>query len=356
MDWQRNLLIIAIVAVLALLFIRWNDFQEQQAAVAESERSEELVVPSDDEAVDESGEVETAGIPSAQQTESVPEPAAAAGNERLITVETDTLRITIDTYGGDIVKTELLQHPVSREPGAGPIVILNRTSNTTYFAQSGLVGKNGTDTNEGRPRFHVEQQHFELEEGEDRLVVNLHHQQGEVGITKQFTMRRGDYLLDVNYQVSNRGREPWQASLFGQIQRDSHEPPAGDGLGMQPYLGAATTTPDTNYEKVSFSDLEDESVNTEVEGGWIAMVQHYFISAWVPDQSVENRFTLRKLGNRDLYTFGFVSPPVTVSPGESETLSASFYVGPKDQYRLQEISPYLDLTVRLAVSPSRFFT
>ena len=344
MDWQRNLLIGAIVVVLAVLFVRWNAFQDEQVVAEQETRSEEIVVPEVNADVADVSEPD-AGIPAvAGEVTSRPSGAPAA-DSRLITVTSDTLQLTIDTYGGDIVKAALLKFPVAEDTPDKPFVMLNRTSDTTYIAQSGLIGTNGTDTNAGRPRYRVSSDSFSLDSGADELVVNLQLDQGDALVTKQFVLSRGDYVVKVNYLVENRAAAPWQAAMFGQIQRDSHEPPAGDGVGMAPYLGAAITTPETHFKKLGFDDLAEKTFKTSVTGGWVAMVQHYFISAWVPDQEVDNNFTLKKLGNRDLYTLGFVSPTVTVAPGETGQLTSRFYVGPKNQYRLEEISPYLDLTV-----------
>lgn len=345
MDWQRNLLISAIVVVLALLFIRWNEFKEQQTASQLDKRSEQIVVPEVNEStLPVESTDESVGIPTVSKPESRTV-TRELSESRLITVSTDTLKVTIDTYGGDIVKTELLKYPVSLTEKSTPFVILNRTSENTYIAQSGLIGQNGTDNNFGRPRFHVAADQYQLADGQDELVVDLTFETENALITKQFVFYRGGYLMDMRYLIDNRGGTAWQASLFGQIQRDSHQPPVGDGMGMKPYLGAAITTPETNYKKIKFSDLDDETFTSTERGGWVAMVQHYFISAWIPNAELENRFTLKKLGNKDLYTFGFVSQEVVVGPGESGEVSASFYVGPKNQYRLEEISPYLDLTV-----------
>jgi len=348
MDWQRNLLIGAIVAVLALLFIRWNAYEAEHLSQGAVVASEELLVP--DRVPVTTANVEPGGdlgaIPSANTGEAAVEVQAEGGaNGRLVTVTSDYLELVIDTYGGDIVKASLLQYPQSQETDAKPIVILNRTSDQLYIAQSGLIGSDGTDTNSGRPQFTSAAQSYRLGDGQEVIEVNLSHRQGEVTITKQYVLRRGDYLVDVNYLIDNRSTSPWRAGLFGQIQRDDHQPPSPDGFGMQPYLGAAVNTVDTNYKKVTFGDLQDEEFTTTKAGGWVAMVQHYFISAWVPDQQAENAYTLKKLGDKNLYTLGFVSPAVEVLPGEKGAIKASFYVGPKDQYRLEEISPYLDLTV-----------
>ncbi|MFA5631937.1 MAG: membrane protein insertase YidC [Porticoccaceae bacterium] len=344
MDWQRNLLIVAIVAVLALLFIRWNDFQAQRNVARAPVASDQIVVP---EVAQGSVQMPAPGAgASAIPSTAVQEPEETAPTaSRLVTVTTDNLEIVIDTYGGDIVRAALLKFPRTLEEGSDPTVILNRTNGHTYIAQSGLIGRDGTDTNQGRAQFSVAADSFRLAPGADELSVDLVAHQGDVKITKRFVLRRGDYLIDVDYIVENQGQNTWQAAVFGQIQRDDHEPPAGDGVGMKPFLGAAITTPDTNYKKVSFKDLRDSEFKTDKTGGWVAMAQHYFLSAWIPDQSANNSFTLRKLAQGDLYAFGFISPTVEVAPGQAAVLDSAFYVGPKDQYRLAEISPHLDLTV-----------
>ncbi|MFA5493596.1 MAG: membrane protein insertase YidC [Porticoccaceae bacterium] len=342
MDWQRNLLISAIVLVLALLYIRWNEFETERAPPRESFVKEAVAVP---EIANRDSAGADSTIPSVSNGNADKPVIAETGSGRLITISSDVLEITIDTYGGDIVRTALLEHREGLDPTSDPFVILNRTTRHTYIAQSGLIGANGTDHSESRPLFQVEGDNFALAAGEDTLVVPLVYQQGDVQITKQFVLRRGDYLLDVAYRIDNRGVDSWQAHLFGQIQRDTWQPPAGDGFGMKPYLGAAITTPDENYKKIPFGDLADGPFSTEKTGGWVSMVQHYFISAWVPDQEQQNSYTLRKLGGKDLYTFGFTSPPLTVAPGQQGQIKAGFYAGPKDQHRLEEISPHLDLTV-----------
>lgn len=345
MDWQRNLLVTAIIAVLAVLFIRWNEYKEVNAPQVIAAVDETLVVP--EVSIQARTEVqptpEQLAIPGAEKIETSPQ-TTDSNNSRLITLVSDTLKLTVDTYGGDIVRAELLKFPETLAEDSPPTVILNRTADHTYIAQSGLIGANGTDTNTGRPLFQAEGEHFVLDDS-NQLQVDLSFKQGQVTITKRFVLRRGDYLVDVHYLIDNQSSSNWQAGLFAQIQRDSYEPPMGDGMGMKPYVGAALSTPEHNFKKITFSDIEDEAFKVVKAGGWIAMVQHYFISAWVPDQSVENTFSLRKLGSGDLYTLGYTSPQTLVAPGTSGELKNSFYVGPKDQYRLEKISPYLDLTV-----------
>ena len=345
MDWQRSLLISAMLVVLYMLFLEWNTFQEANAPKVDIAAAEAMVTPELPEvAVNTSSDVGELPVSDESISEQTVE-LVTNKNTRMVRVSTDVLTVLIDTHGGDIVRVELPQHLTELGDIESPFILLNRTASTTYIAQSGLIGANGTDTSAGRPLFKVGADHYEMLEGQDTLEVNLTLEQDGVLITKQFSFNRGDYLVGLNYQIENRGAQPWKAGLFGQIKRDSHDPSVGGGMGMKPFLGAALTSNDENYKKMDFDDIADEPFKEAVPGGWLAMVQHYFISAWVPDQTITNTFNLRKLGNQDLYVLGFTSPLVTVEPGSKGELKAAFYAGPKDQYRLEKISPYLDLTV-----------
>lgn len=352
MDWQRSLLISAMLVVLYMLFLEWSKFQEINAPVVDNATVEELVTPDLPGAevgdapspILQISDLPTAIEESVEEVEPVSQMLESV-NTRLVKVYTDTLTVLIDTHGGDIVRVELPKHLTKLGEGATSFILLNRTSTTTYIAQSGLVGTNGTDTQAGRPLFKVNSEEHRLQDGQDSLQVDLSLKQGDVLITKRFTFNRGDYLVELAYLVDNQSSSAWQAGLFGQIKRDSHNPTVTNSMGMQPFLGGALTSNDENYKKLDFEDIEDEPFKDKITGGWVAMVQHYFISAWVPDQSTMNSFNLKKLGNQDLYTLGFTSPQVAVAAGEKGELKAAFYVGPKNQYRLEEISPYLDLTL-----------
>ena len=162
-------------------------------------------------------------------------------------------------------------------------------------------------------------------------------------ITKRFTLVRDEYLVDVKYLINNASDQPWSAGFYGQIKRDGYRPPTNAGLGIQPYLGAAVTTPDDSYSKHSFGDIEDETFTTTVDTGWVAMLQHYFVSAWIPDPALSLEYNLRSSG--EYYFMGFTQPPIAIAPGQTGSIDTQFYVGPKDQYRLAEISDHLDLTV-----------
>ena len=354
MDWQRNVLIAAMVAIFAVLFIRWNDFQDSRRPEASVANREAVIIPDIDstgnarlgEQVDSTLNADL--VPTLDKP-SLDEPVPASTNSsaatRLVTITTDLLEVVIDTRGGDIVRASLLAHLSELKDDADPFLMLNRSQTYTYIAQSGLIGKSGTDTGGERPVFRATQENYRLEEGESEVRVPLQISQGESQITKEFVVRRGDYLIDVNYRVDNRGSESWRGHLFGQMLRDTYNPAQTGRVGLKPYLGAALSTSETNYKKIDFDDLDEEAFKAEREGGWVAMVQHYFVGAWIPDQGELNRYQLRKLAGKDLYAFGFTGPEWVVEPGQTGSTGAQFYVGPKDQKRLKEIAPYLDLTI-----------
>jgi YidC/Oxa1 family membrane protein insertase len=170
-------------------------------------------------------------------------------------------------------------------------------------------------------------------------------QQGEVTILKHFDFTRGSYVINLGYEIHNSSGSDWEAGLVASIKRDAHNPVVSAGLGVSPFLGAATSTLETNYDKYSFEDLAEKPFSHTREGGWVAMVQHYFVSAWVPDPKQEHTYTLRKGQNEDVYYLSFSSQALKLAPGSKGEIQAQFYVGPKDVSELEKIAPFLDLTV-----------
>lgn len=357
MDWQRAAYLSGIFVLGFLILFEFNKFNDQQQEAlneqknAASTTTTEIVTTIPQNTAQPTPSVEgQSELPSATSV-NTPEVVTAvanhsAHNSQLIHVKTDTLDVLIDKLGGDIVKVALPKHKVKLgEEDA--YTLLNRTNNTTYIAQSGILGANATDKAGQRPLFVTSSNEYVLEEGENTLVVDLLLEQDGVVITKRFTFTRNDYLINLNYLIDNKTTSPWQGVLYGQIKRDSHVPVAAadSGFGVNPFLGAATRSPEDNYKKLNFGDLQDKKESFSIQGGWIAMVQHYFLSAWIPNSETTNQYQLRQLGNQDIYLMSFTTPAVTVNAGERGELAADFYVGPKDVKRLESIAEYLDLTI-----------
>ena len=363
MDWKKSLNIAAIGLVAWLLVVEWNQFQDNATSQIPVQQSE-VMIP-------EAPQVASLNTELAQMSAQSDAMALAANNPsndelptlvdapveelaaveskldtRLVVVTTDTFEVTIDTLGGDIVQVKLFEHLNKMDKDGGdPFTLLTRTSRNEYIAQSGLIGKNGTDTREGRALYAASASSFTLDPNQSTLNVDLTVNQNGVRLVKRFSFSRSDYVIGVSYLINNTSYEPWEATFYGQIKRDSHQPLVESSGGISPYLGAALREPEKNFAKHDFSDIEEASVKTSIEGGWVAMVQHYFVSAWIPPADQLNHFSLRKLSGQDIYLLGYTGEKIVIAPGASGEYSAQFYVGPKDQDKLEELAPYLDLTV-----------
>ncbi|HEX7035389.1 MAG TPA: membrane protein insertase YidC [Pseudomonadales bacterium] len=358
---QRILLLIGLAATGYLLILAWNDdyVQVDQAPAIGAEP--EVGLPDAPDVP--TGEVpEEPGRPATPSASDVPDeallddaPAAAAGGEgpasgpaareRLIKVTTDTLEMWIDRVGGDIVRVQLPQHRLAQDSDQ-PFLLLNYDQNHVYVAQSGLMGADALDSGpEGRLEYRSEASSYTLT-GDEPLVVELTAERDDVRVTKRFRFEPGEYLVEVSHRLENQSSEPLTVRQFAQIKRDDKEPYGEKpiALGPRPYLGAALTTDESRYEKLSFDDMAEEPFRGTVHGGWIAFLQHYFLSAWIAEPDERNSY----FGYRrpdGLYVAGYSSPPKTVPAGESVEWTTRFYAGPKDQERLAEIAPNLNLTV-----------
>ncbi|MDX1733980.1 MAG: membrane protein insertase YidC, partial [Halioglobus sp.] len=291
MDLQRILLIGAIAVLSFMLLTEWVAFKEARTA-AIAEDSSRLLAP---EGTPGPASLDTPDLPTStppataddelpeapvSAAEEAPATPAAVSDRRLVRVETDVLRFVIDLTGGDIIELSLPQHR-ERLDGEAAFVLLEQNDQLVYIARSGLLGPDGIDA-DGRAEFEASADQFTLADGEDSLTIDLKWRGNDVvTITKRFTLRRGDYLVDIDYLVDNQSEQRWQGNLFGQIKRQSGPPPSQESsaMGMQPFLGVATTQPDDRFTKFTFEDLADESFKAQLPGGWIAMIQHYFLSA-----------------------------------------------------------------------------
>jgi len=354
MDLQRTLLIGAIAVLSFMLLTEWVAFKDERTAAAAQETTRLLSngdtpdpgppPPADTTDLTELAEDELPAAPAAATQ--APAPPAAAATGRIVEVHTDVLNFAIDLEGGDIVELSLPEHLAEQDNPDVPLVLLEQNDQLVYISRSGLLGPDGID-GDGRAGFTAAAARYDLAPGADTLTIDLKWRgSGAVDITKRFTLRRSDYLVDVQYLVENNSEQRWQANLFGQIKRGSAPPPAQDtaAMGLQPFLGVATTTPDDRFKKFSFDDLREESFRAQLPGGWIAMIQHYFLSAWIPNAEQTHTYSARTTSSG--YNIAeFTSPALILDPGQTGSTNAGFYAGPKDQYRLEEISPYLDLSV-----------
>ncbi len=340
MDWQKNILIVAILAVALLLVIRYKEFNDSLPAANNITQSSTAT---------QSSSSVSANASNAQVNSITDTNIAKATESKIIQIKTDSMNVYIDTLGGDIIEVSLPKHSVSLDKPDEPFVLLDQRDDHTYITQSGLFGINGTNGIDGsKPLFSVEKDAYELTKNEKELVVNLVYQQGLVKITKQFIFKTGEYQIGVKYIIDNQSDDTWSAKFFARIIHDGKRFTKVSALEMNPFLGIATTTNDENYKKYQFDDLTKEtnsSINFSHQNGWISLVQHYFISAWIPNPNSVIQYSIRQDKSSLLYVLGFETPDMVVPSKQQHTVDAIFYAGPKDTDKLKEIAPHLNLTV-----------
>ncbi len=266
---------------------------------------------------------------------------ALPGGER-VRIETDLAKIEIDTVGGDLRRLEMLKHKQTYEYDKN-FVLLEENAQHTYVAQSGLIGP-GLPTH--LTRYRLLPGPLKLEDGKDELVVRLEALETEgYKVIKQLTFRRGTYLIDVAYQVTNNRSEPQSPFAYFQVVRD-RSVPVGDSWFVPTYTGVSVYTDEGKYQKVSFDEIEKKKAKfvTQADNGWVGMVQHYFVTAWLPAAKQPREYFAKPLGN-GLFAAGTVMPVAAIAPGATATIQVPLYSGPQEQDRIGEIAPGLDLTV-----------
>ncbi len=349
MDFQRVFILLGLAVTAYMLILAWNeDYGQGASAPAEQETVLAAPLGSIDASVPamtstEAGESVVPELVTEADEKSVPAPVQQSRTP--IIVRTDVFELSIDPLGGDIVRVALPQFPAALDTPDVPFILVDPRNN--YVSQSGLIGPSGTDKPGERPLFAAAKPIFEMGSNDELKVMLTHTQANQTEIRKFFIFRRGDYLIDIEYEIVNQSSDSWEGGFFGQIKRNGQDPVSESEnlMGMQPYVGGATRSEDEFYRKLEFDDLEEESYRLSRAEGYMAMVQHYFVSAWVSTSEGEVTYQARKLRNQDTYLFGFTTPSITVAPGETGIIGGSYYVGPKDQYRLEEIAEGLDLTV-----------
>ena len=275
-----------------------------------------------------------------------PQPIVASATGRVITVHTDVLEVKIDLVGGDVVGAALKNYPKTLDDPSDPFVLLERNATRTYVAQSGLVGPDGIDQKK-RATYRAERDVYELS-GSEPLEVTIEHvgSDSALRVTKSFLFSPGSHTVTVNQTISNSSAVSAQVTPFVQLKRDSSPAPVASeaGMGMQPFLGSALTQPDQRFTKFDFEDMAEDPFRADLTGGWIAMLQHYFVSAWVPDPNSTYRFRTRQTQSGD-NIIGYTGPALAVAPGETVVVSNQLYVGPKNQSVLADLATHLDLVV-----------
>jgi len=342
MDNQRLFLFFALALVLMLI---WQAWEQENTRPAQGPATTAMPAPHGTG----SSSATAPDVPMAPATATATTAPAPHARETLksgqrIQVRTDVVKAVIDTQGGDLRELYLLRYPVSAGKPDEPFLLMQDNNSEVFIAQSGLIGLQGQYPNH-KTHFSAAAASYTLADGRDELRVPLTWRAPDgVQYTKTYVFHRGSYVVDVEFSVNNLSRHEWKGYFYGQFQRT--EPPKHGFFGSTPtYVGGAIYTPENKYEKVPLDGMAKKPLKLEVTGGWLAMLQHYFVSSWMPPKDQRNEFYSDVLDSTR-YVLGFKNlKPTQVAPGQTGILRESLYVGPKEHKILKTLAEGMELSV-----------
>jgi YidC/Oxa1 family membrane protein insertase len=327
MDFQRLFLFLILSFSLMMIWDGWQRYQQPQLVQQANTVKSDLPV---------------AAVASVAAQATILQASEKQVAGKIIKVKTDILQAEISSVGGDIQRLDFLNHPDGEDKNKHFVLFAKGANTHNYAAQSGLLG-------EGMPNhnsiFTVEQDSYELAANADQLQVRLVAEESNgIKVVKLLTFHKNSYVIDVTYEIENSSDSALNTSAYYQLIRDSVAP-AGDSMMLPTYTGTAVYTEQEKFQKVDFSDIDKAKVEypRESDNGWIGMLQHYFVAAWIPEQKLNREFFTRKLDN-GLYSAGVILAVPAVAAGQKSVITVPLYAGPA-QSDLNDISPGLGLTV-----------
>ncbi len=365
-DFQRTILWIFFGMSLFLLWDRWLVYNGKPSMFGTTPTPPAATAPADASKTGSTPAAAPGSVPAAAPAPgataapaagSVPAQAPAeTAKSAPVVIQTDLMKVAIDPNGAVLSHAELLKEKVAPDWTASGLlglvtgkkhdaerntVLLEVSPNRVYVTQSGVVGGNFPNH---RTPFTAVDGPRELAAGQDTLPVTFVSESDGVRVTKTYTFHRGRYDIDVAHEVANIGAAPVTPSLYLQIVRDGNKP-EGESSMYSTYTGPVVYSEQEKFRKVDFASIEKNKAELPkpADNGWVGMIQHYFVTAWVPDKG-ERQFYARAV-DKNLYSIGTLLPLGTVAPGAAVTEKATLYVGPQNQDVLAKLAPGLDLVV-----------
>jgi YidC/Oxa1 family membrane protein insertase len=370
MDNIRFLLIVGFAMITLLLWQAWQrDYGPKPAAVAQTEISDVAKQTQQDLPATNNNPVTQP-----QTADKVPaplQPQALTTEQRgaIVSVKTDVLSLEINLTGGSLENLDLLNYPLEKdnsfvnavrkmfglkqaEKNHNPVRLLNSSPNKLFMAQSGLIpGEGSSAIADHHATYNSESSAYELAEGLDSLNVPITWTDNNgLNVTKTFILKRGSYEITVNQNVKNATGKDWSGRQYSQLLKVPNNENQGNMLtaGMRAYDGGVVYTEKEKYQKIDFDDIQEEALDVTTKGGWAAMIQHYFASAWIPPADQENHLYTKYLQD-ERYVVGSYSPIITVANNTEAQFVSRFFSGPKIQPMMEKIAPGLELTVDYSV-------
>ena len=341
-DIRRTILWVIFAFSLVMLWDQWQVHNGRKATFFPGASQPAVTASAPASAVPPAASAVPAATPGATAMPpgtAAPAPAAEAMARERIEVTTDVLKLVFDTEGGSVIRSEFLKHPSAEHPDQ-PFVLFDSSANRVYQAQSGLIG-GPFPTHKTPMKFSGERA---LADGANELVLRFESaEQGGVRLNKIYTLQRGSYLVDVRHEVVNASGQAVNPQLYVQLVRDGNQAENATPF-YSTFTGPAFYTDAKKFQKVAFTDIEKGKAEfvTSSPDGWVAMVQHYFASAWLWPQNVQHDNFARKVDN-NLYAAGMIAPVGAVEPGATRTADTRLFVGPQDEKLLESIAPGLEL-------------
>ena len=341
METIRTMLFAALALVLFMMYQAWQkDYGSVPPATnTTSQQGNSTVIQN--KSVSDAVDMPSVPVESHRANSAVPQLPSVVSQSQQITVNTDVYELTIDTRGGDIVKAKLPQYPNTTEPDSDAFLLMDNGASHLFIAQSGLLGKQSPDHTSSYSAIATE---YSMQEGENTLKVTLFWQ-GKNGlrVNKVYTFYRGRYDFDLTYQVINQSREAWNGSVYRQYKR-SKDTGVEQSSFIYTFTGGVVSNAENPYEKISYDDMQDKNIKLDMTGGWVAMIQHYFLAAWIANPEEKNH-VYTKVTNDNKYVIGMVTPAKTVASNETKAFKTRVFMGPKLQDQLAETAPNLALVV-----------
>ena len=331
------------------LLLLWNNWQihNGKPSLFGTPPASSAASPAEGQQAAANGQAATPSVPTtpAAAASTVPGATAApaAAKAEQVVVSTDVLRLTFDTTGAQLIRAELLKYPTSGQPNK-PTVLLDRSPELTYVVQSGLVGApNGQSFPNHQTPFRLVSTDHELKG--DSLQVVFEADSGGLKVTKTYTLHRGRYDIDVQHSLANTSDAPLAPSLYLQLERDGNDP-ADTSSFYHTFTGVAVYSEQDKFQKITFSDIAKGkgSYIKQADNGWLAVVQHYFATAWVPPQGKQRTNELLQV-QPNLYAARSIEAVGTVQPGAAAQVDSRLWVGPQDQKAMAAVAPGLELVV-----------
>ena len=341
-DIRRTILWVIFAFSLVMLWDQWQVHNGRKATFFPGASQPAVTASAPASAVPPAASAVPAATPGATAMPpgtAAPAPAAEAMARERIEVTTDVLKLVFDTEGGSVIRSEFLKHPSAEHPDQ-PFVLFDSSANRVYQAQSGLIG-GPFPTHKTPMKFSGERA---LADGANELVLRFESaEQGGVRLNKIYTLQRGSYLVDVRHEVVNASGQAVNPQLYVQLVRDGNQAENATPF-YSTFTGPAFYTDAKKFQKVAFTDIEKGKAEfvTSSPDGWVAMVQHYFASAWLWPQNVQHENFARKI-DQNLYAAGMITPIGAIAPGATAAVDARLFIGPQEEKVLESIAPGLEL-------------